>query len=128
MCSSYVTVVSGTNNIYLDFNQNAIYIVNGTITANLSCYISNIPTLTDRTYTVSMIIPFTGTGIRYYANTLNVSNTSSSYAITNMYADGGLSSITPNSSATFITQTISIFSSSLLNPSISAITVVGSMY
>ena len=126
--------VAAVNNIvYLDYKQNSIYYVSGTITANLTCYLANIPSRSDRTYTVSMIVPFSGVGPRFYANVLQLNSNdyaAGAYTPSSMYANGGLATVAPNSSSTYITQTISVMKSTTLGvagPNI-AFTTVNSMF
>jgi hypothetical protein len=110
--------VSGGNQIYLDYKQNSIYYVNGSITSNLTCYLANVPAPNDRTYTISMIIPYASGATKYFANTLQLNTTTDTagvYKSTNLYANGGITAVTPNASSAFITQTISVCKSSTLS-------------
>jgi UDP-3-O-[3-hydroxymyristoyl] glucosamine N-acyltransferase len=51
------TTVAGTN-LTLDYmDTSVIYYITNSITGNMACYITNVPAITNKTYTLSVIIP-----------------------------------------------------------------------
>lgn len=103
--------IDGSSNLKLDYNVSSIFIVNASATqGNINLYISNLPAVLDKTYTVTLIVNKPICANVFYLNHTDsvIGNFVSKPALCN----GGLSNVVIPASSTYVTQKISIVKSS----------------
>ena len=115
------TVLTGTS-ITVDYNALSVifYITNsGTISGNFVCNIINVPSVTNKTYTLSLIIP-----VKFCATSVTVSNTGVIGPSYTLNCNGGFSNVALSNGNVVLQQLGIIYAASSVTPTF-VITTIG---